>query len=96
MASCAPSASEPAGEEIACALKGDVDFKKVCLLERNANELTVIRPDGGFRRIEMLSGGAFGVLDGAEYASVIPRANGETEIAIGGDIYRLPANVSRR
>ena len=87
--------AEPSGEKIECALDGDVNYAAVCTLERNANLLVLRRPDGGFRRVEMLAGSTYGVLDGAEEASITVGENGRTVISVGYDHFRLPADAVR-
>lgn len=56
--------------------------------------LTVRHPDGAFHRLLVTKDGR-GVIaaDGAETAVVTIIANGEIEVALGGDRYRLPATV---
>lgn len=52
-------------------------------------ELVVHRPDGGFRRFELGAAGSVAALDGADGVTVSPLAGGMTELAIGGDRYRV-------
>lgn len=90
LAACGSAPEPPAGERVACALDGAKDFADVCRLERDGPRFSVHRPDGGFRRFEPLDGGQrIHVIDGADAAIVLPRANGFTELVVGGDRYRV-------
>lgn len=93
-------AAEDAGQ-ILCAPQGASDFARVCKLDRVMSAsglmLTVSRPDGGFHRLLVTRDGR-GVVaaDGAEAARVVIVGNGEIEVAIGGDRFRLPATIKPR
>ncbi|WP_380929237.1 hypothetical protein [Sphingomonas arantia] len=81
---------------IACRVSGAAAFGDVCTAERAAVSggqlLTLRGPDGGFHRVMLASDGkTMTAADGAEPAKVVVGANGATEVAIGGDTYRLPA-----
>ena len=90
LAGCADSGSdEPKGEAIPCALDGAAAFANVCTIERTGSRLVIRRPDGGFRRFEV-SGDRVTVLDGAETLAVTPLTDGNFELGIDGDRYRLP------
>lgn len=81
-----------------CALAGAQAFQRVCTVDREDSArgllLTVRHPDGGFHRLLVTKDGR-GVVaaDGAEPAQVAIVDQGEIEVAIGQDIYRLPATV---
>lgn len=101
LAACgAPKADVPPGETVACALDGATQFAPACTAERNAAQITVRHPDGGFRRFEIVTGGAVVSLDGADRATAAPLADGTVELTIGGDRYRLkpdpPAHAPQR
>jgi hypothetical protein len=87
-----------ANDGIVCAEKGSADFARVCTVDRDQGEeglvLTVRHPDGEFHRLLVTRDGR-GVVaaDGAERAVVTVIGNGEIEVALGGDRYRLPATV---
>lgn len=101
LAACdrAPSAEgqahAPAGVRAGCALDGAAAFAD-CTVQRTSREgettLTLIAPDGEFRRLAVAADDA-GVTaaDGAELARVGTGPAGEVEIAIARDRYRLPA-----
>ncbi|MEQ9663241.1 MAG: hypothetical protein RLN87_11925 [Parasphingopyxis sp.] len=81
-----------------CAPGGATGFQPDCTIERTQTAegliLTLRHPDGGFRRLLVTNDGR-GVIaaDGAEQAAVTPLSQGEIEVALGGDRYRLPATV---
>ena len=90
------SPEEPVGSAVPCAVGGAAEFKDACRVARTAAEgrvvMTFIAPDGGFRRIEVAAdGGDIAAADGAEPARTRRGANGEIEIGIAQDRYRLPA-----
>ena len=85
----APQAGEPKGERIACALDGAKDFAEVCRLERDGPRFSVHRPDGGFRRFEPVEGRSIHLIDGADAALVLPRANDYQS----GALWRYARNV---
>lgn len=59
-----------------------------CAVERAGDLLIVRKADGGFRRLRMTAGGIVAA-DGAERADARALDNGMTEVAIGGDRFRL-------
>ena len=78
-----------------CALAGASAFESTCNVERHkvddAMLLTVIHPDGGFRRFEQLPDGA-GLAAVAGADEVTQSLSGDTlEIALVGNRYRFPA-----
>ena len=87
LAACGSAPEPSAGERIACALDGTKDFANVCRLERDGPRFSVHRPDGGFRRFEPVEGQSIHLIDGADAAIVLPRANGLTELVVEGDRY---------
>jgi hypothetical protein len=57
----------------------------------------VRKPDGGFRRLRVTDDGrGVAAADGAEAAQVTIIADDRIEVAIGGDVFRLPASVRGR
>lgn len=83
------------GARAGCALDGADAFAD-CTVQRTSREgettLTLIAPDGGFRRLAVAADGAgITAADGAEPARVGTGPAGEIEIAIARDRYRLPA-----
>lgn len=84
-----------------CALAGAPTFQRACTVDREQSArgllLTVRHPDGGFHRLLVASDGR-GVVsaDGAEPAQVTLVDAGEIEVALGDDIYRLPATVKAK
>lgn len=95
----APSAQGEARTQPAvragCALDGADAFAD-CTVQRTSRErettLTLIAPDGGFRRLAVAADGAgITAADGAEPARVGTGPAGEVEITIARDRYRLPA-----
>lgn len=83
---------------ISCALSGAAVQARQCAVDRettrNGLMLTLRHPDGGFRRVLVVQDGR-GVVaaDGAEPALVRPVADNAIDVAIAGDVYRLPATV---
>ncbi len=85
-------ADEPA-ERIACAV-GNAALTNDCTVERVATAdgavLTIRHPDGGFRRLRVLTDGQVAAADGASPVRVVNRNDAGTEVAIGDARYRLP------
>jgi len=90
----APRGEPPPGKRIACALDGAAEFVRTCTLERSGPQLVVHRPDGGFRRFQ-IEGDGVQPLDGADAVTTTPLADGDLEVAIAGDRYRIPADAPR-
>jgi hypothetical protein len=90
-----PPATASGDEHIACALDGAQKFSNCCAVERVQQDgklyLVVQRPDGGFRRFEVLNDGrGLAVADGSQQAKT--RLAGDTlEVTVGADRYRFPA-----
>lgn len=86
-------------EPIACLLPGASDYKSVCTVDRMVSPegtvLTARAPDGGFRRLLVVSDGR-GVIaaDGAEPVAVAPAGKGHIDVTAGGIVYRLPARIA--
>ena len=86
---------------IVCAPAGSDAFARACTLDRTQSAqgliITVRRPDGGFHRLLAVKDGR-GLIaaDGAEPAKVSIVGDGEIEVAIGGDRFRLPATIKRQ
>lgn len=106
LAGCRKAASDPSAqsgkdaERIDCAVNGARDFTRVCAIERAAGPngliLVVRHPDGGFRRLQVVTDGR-GVVaaDGSEVAAVGIAGDKRIEVTLGKDSYRLPATVKR-
>jgi len=87
------------GNRIECRFGGAPQFERNCTFEREGEhaEILVIRkPDGGFRRLRIVTDGR-GVVaaDGAEPAHVTILTSDQIEVEIGGDRFRLPATLRR-
>lgn len=92
----APEAEAPAGAPMTCAVAGAAEFGKNCTVSRSRRGaeviLTIVAPDGGFRRVAVAAdGAAVTAADGAEPAVVRDAADGAIEFSIAADRYRLPA-----
>jgi hypothetical protein len=87
-----------AAGRIPCALAGADAFRLNCTMERVAGAdgetLVLGRPDAGYRRFRITSDGR-GVIaaDGADVASVTLIDDGQIEVTVATDRYRLPATV---
>ena len=92
-------AKEHPGDDrsVECAVGGGV-FERVCTAEltprSDGRVLTIRHPGGGFRRLLIATDGR-GVVaaDGAERAQVRVLGPDRIEVSLGGNLYRLPANV---
>lgn len=87
------------GNRIECRFAGADQFERSCSFEREGEGgaiLVIRKPDGGFRRLRIVTDGR-GVVaaDGAEPAHVTVLDGNQIEVEIGGDHFRLPANVRR-
>jgi hypothetical protein len=95
LASCGSAPAEIAADErIECRLAGSAAYQRACLLEASGRILTVRKPDGGFRRLRAGPDG-IAAFDGAEPARSMILHDGRVEVEIGGDRFRLPADVAR-
>ncbi len=93
----AASGGSGGGEAIDCALAGAPAFAHDCTVERSEERgvrmLVVHHPDGGFRRLKLLDGGAgLAAADGAEAVTIARNADG-VDASIDGDRYRFPASM---
>lgn len=92
LAACGEESQPPEGEVIECAIGAGAEFAPDCLYDYRADSQQVIiwHPDGGFRRFNLLPGGA-GVAstDGAEQV-IQGMMGGQLEVTVGEDRYRLP------
>jgi hypothetical protein len=88
------SGTAGAGDRIECRIGGAAQFDRFCTVERDGADLTVRKPDGGFRRLRIVADGrGVEAADGAQPAVVTLLADRRIEVAIGGDAFRLPATV---
>lgn len=92
----APEATQAPGIAVPCALGGAEVFSAECRVARAVVDgrtvLTLIAPDGGFRRVEVAADGSgIAAADGALPARTRADGAGGIEVAIAGDRYRLPA-----
>jgi hypothetical protein len=84
------AAADP-DDQIECALDGKSNFVRDCAIERGAGtKLTIRHGDGGFRRLTLDRDGSIDTADGADAPTIQTLSDGRTEIAVGGDRYRLP------
>ncbi|WHO37148.1 hypothetical protein PMI04_011220 [Sphingobium sp. AP49] len=78
-----------------CAIGVDGGWAHDCRIDRAGDLLTLRHPDGGFRRLRIVTDGRGLVsADGAERAKLTIIADRRIEVAIGPDRYRLPATVA--
>lgn len=97
LTACSQGNSAPQSDPeslIECALAGAGTFDRTCAIERSESAdglvLTVLHPEGGFRRFTVANDGrTLTVADGAQVASVVP-ADDAIEVAVGLDRYRIP------
>jgi hypothetical protein len=87
------------GNRIECRFGGATQYERNCTFEREGEGgsiLVIRKPDGGFRRLRIVTDGR-GVVaaDGAEAARVTILASDLIEVEIGGDRFRLPATLRR-
>jgi hypothetical protein len=95
----APAAVAPIAEDgtIECSIGGG-GFERSCTLDQREGPqgltLTIRNAQGGFRRLLLPRDGSGAVAaDGAEPAQVTVIADGRAEVSIGGDRFRLPAEI---
>lgn len=95
-----PAPETASDDRIECRIGNARMFDRFCRVERisgpDGMELTIRKPDGGFRRLLVTDDGR-GVIaaDGAEEAVVSILGDNRIEVSIGGDTFRLPATVRR-
>ena len=88
-------------DRIDCLIEGSAAFERNCIVETadgaDGPLLTIRKPDGGFRRLQVTNDGR-GVIaaDGAEMAVVTMLPGNRIEVAIGADRFRLPARARGR
>ena len=104
VAACSPDSGSTIAaaddNRIECRMGGAAAFERLCTVERSDSEsgriLTVRKPDGGFRRFAVTADGrGVAAADGAEQPEVTIVADDSIEVAIGGDVFRLPARIRR-
>lgn len=93
----APLPEPPRGVAIACAPAGAEAFAGDCTVERTTRDgrvlLTLIAPNGSFRRLEASAdGGGIDTADGASHARTGVGPDGAVAIQVDDDRYRLPAS----
>lgn len=94
LAACSSESAPPPGDQIECALGAGAEFEAVCTLEQASDDgetlLVIHHPDGGFRRLTVLSEGkGVAATDGA--GALAQSLSGDRlDVAIDGDRYRLP------
>jgi hypothetical protein len=94
------AAKSPEDARIDCQIRGAAQFERFCTIDREQGPegriLVLRKPDGGFRRLLVATDGR-GVVaaDGAEPAVVSLLPDDRIEVAIGGDRFRLPAQIRR-
>jgi hypothetical protein len=101
MTGCSPDSSTIAGHDdnrIECRVGGAAGFERICTVERGDRDdgqiLVVRKPDGGFRRFVVTADGrGVAAADGAEQPEVTIVADDAIDVAIGGDVFRLPARI---
>jgi len=91
--------AETVRNRIECRFSGAEQFERSCTFEREGDGsiLVLRKPDGGFRRLQVVTDGR-GVIaaDGAEPARITILADNRIEVTIGSDQFRLPATVQGR
>lgn len=92
------AAQAPDDGKIECAINGDPNFTRGCETERLSDEdgttLIIRHPDGGFRRLNVLTDGrGLEAADGAEKAKIEIVEAGKIRVSVGSDIYVIPAKV---
>lgn len=91
----APQVDAPKGAPMACSLAGAAEFRDECTVSRSMRGteviLTIVAPNGSFRRVAVADGAAVASADGAEPAVIGNTPEGATEFSIASDRYRLPS-----
>ncbi|MEA3043770.1 MAG: hypothetical protein QOH47_1608 [Sphingomonadales bacterium] len=101
LASCGSPPAVAPDHWIDCRPQGEAAFARACTVEAFDSDdgrlLTIRKPDGGFRRLRVTTDGS-GVVaaDGAERTRVAILPGNLIEVEIGGDRFRLPAQVRAR
>jgi hypothetical protein len=81
-----PPATDTIANRIECAV-GKTAMAQDCAVERHGDTITVIAPNGGFRRFRSAPGG-WTAADGAEPVTAVP---GSSDVVLGQWRVRLPA-----
>ncbi len=86
--------------KIECALDGEEAFQSICtsesLSDASGAKLIIRRPDGGFRRFDVLppeDGRGLAASDGAEVAKITIVEDNKIMVTLGADRYILPAKM---
>ena len=92
------SAAAQSADTIPCALNGATETQTVCkhsvIGSGDATQLLLEGPEGDFRRFTILTDGrGLEPSDGAEPATIKLLDGGKIEVAVGDDIFVLPAKV---
>ena len=78
-----------------CAIGGQADWSRSCPVEQNGDLLTFRHEDGGFRRFRIVQDGrGLAAADGAEPVAVRIAGQGQVELSVGTDRYRVPATIA--
>jgi hypothetical protein len=96
---CGNADREDRRERIACAIAGNHELKPDCPVERSRDAngilLTLRHPDGGFRRLRIVTDGrGVATADGADPATIEMSGGKEIDVLVSGDRYRLPATIA--
>ena len=78
-----------------CAVGADGGWRRNCSIQRDGETLVVRHANGGFRRFLIVRDGR-GLIaaDGAEPVQVALVDQGQIEVSVGADRYRMPATIS--
>lgn len=84
-----------------CALAGETRFSLTCSTERisddNGTILVIRHPDGGFRRLRVLTNGrGLEVADGSEKATISIESGNRIMVTVANDRYLMPATVKSK
>lgn len=91
-----PEIADQGGEPIDCALDGTRNLEHICMLEivEGTDRFILLRPDGGFRRLEGNPERGWHLADGAEDLTVsIEFDVGRIEFIVGGDRFAMPVSL---
>ncbi len=96
----ANEAAAPDDNRIECLIRGGEQFERFCTIDREQGPeggiLVLRKPEGGLRRLlDAPDGRGVVAADGAEPAVVTILQDDRIEVAIGGDRFRLPAQIRR-
>lgn len=91
----AQAVAQGPGDMVDCAIGSSGQWRPACRAEQDGDRLVLRHPDGGFRRLRIVSDG-HGLVsaDGAERAKLTIIAPQQVEVLIGADRYRLPVTVA--